>query len=339
MRGLQCRAEARAELLALYGLPTAESRLAAASEMYRVFIFDAWMRHHVAITVERGPDSPPTLTLYAPPRPDPQGAGPQVVPPVSVPMTLDDWYAVRRIGNLFYRQLVPEPDEPGVIRICGGHGPLYFVESSEPAASGDGRVRRSGLTYCAEGLAEAFGIELALLAARLIPSCAALDETAFFFTAERLRACAILSGDRLAAAEVYNLMRPLLRHRERPNADHLESLFRNAEVRGSAAGEGVAPHQRWLQALAGEERAAFVVERVHAASAGHAVVEGVLRRRFRPQNEQESRQRRTEEAAVQLVWSSDLSSDFRLRSLTIGDYRPAGDRCTSSDRTRRAADC
>lgn len=339
MDGLQCRSESRDRLLAFYGLPTAESRLAAGSEMYRVFVFDAWMGHHVAITVERSPGSSPTLTLHAPPQPERRGAGSQTVPPVSVPMSVDAWYLVRRRGSLFERRMVPEPVEPGVIRICGGHGPLYFVESTNPEPDAAQPLRRSGLGHCVEGLADAFGIEVALLAAEIIPSCAILDDTLFLFTAERLRACAIISGDRIAAAEVYNLLGPLLAEgRDRPSADRLASLFDAAEVGGSGVADGARPEQAWLQALAGETRTEFVVEEVHARDAGHVVVDGLLRRRHLLEDERDETRYRVEEAPVQLVWTRSLS-DFEIERLTIGAYEPAPDRCSGPSRTRRSADC
>jgi hypothetical protein len=340
MRGLQCRAESRAELLALYGLPTAESRLAAGSAMYRVFIFDGWMNHHVAITVERSPGSPPTLTLQAPPGLDPQGSGRQVIAPLSVPLSVENWYAVRRLGSFFERTMVPQPIEPGTIRICSGHGPIYFVESTDPEAHEERRLRRSGLGACQEGLADSFAIEVALMAADLIPACAVLDEESFTFTPDHLRACATLSGDTLAAAEVYNLMRPLLAdEHERPSADQLESLLGGAEIGGSGAGEGVRPEQAWLGAFAGEARTEFVVERVYARDAGHVIVDGILRRRHRLETPEDPPRYRVEEAPVQIVWVRAWRADFEIEGLTIRAYAPAPDRCNSSDRSRRAVDC
>ena len=339
-RGLECREESRAELLALYGLPTAESRLAAGSEMYRVFIFSGWMSHHVAITVERSPGSPPTLTLQAPPGVDPQGSGTLVMAPVSVPLAVESWYVVRRRSSFFHRTMVPEPIEPGTIRICGGHGPIYFVESTDPEASEEHRLRRSGLGHCQEGLADPFALEVAILAADLIPACAVLDEEAFTFLADQLRACAILSGDALAGAEVYNLMRPLLaEERERPSADQLEALLGGAKIEGSGSGEDLRPEQAWLAAFAGEERTNFVVERVHGRDAGHVVVDGILRRRHPRETPDDPPRDRVEEAPVQLVWVRRWRSDFELERLAIGAYAPAPDRCSPSDHRRRAVDC
>jgi hypothetical protein len=340
MRGLQCREEERAALLAFYGLPTAESRLAAGSEMYRVFIFDAWMRHHVAIIVERAPGSSPTLTLQAPPRPGRAGAAPEAVPGASVPIPIRSWYALRRRAAYFDRLMVPEPVRPGDIHICAGHGPLYFVESTDPDSREDRRLRRSGLSDCQQGLAESFALEIALLAAEVIPACAALDEDPSSHVAERLRACAILSGDGAAAAEVYDLMRPLLAaERERPSAQQLASLFEGAQLGGPGSGTGAGPEQLWLQALAGGERAQFVVERVHAQSRDHAIVDGLLRRWHRLEREDDGPPFRVEEAPVQLLWTRAWGSDFEMARLTLGAYAPAPDRCNSTDRKRRAVDC
>lgn len=302
--------------------------------MYRVFIFDAWMKHHIAITVERSAGSSPILTLHAPPRPDRQGS--QAIAPLSVPIAIDNWYTVRRRASLFERLLVPEPEEPGVIRICTGHGPLFFVESTDPEASQDRRLRRSGLGGCQGGLAEPFAIEVALLAAEVIPACAALDAKAFYFTAERLRACAILSGDGVAAAEVYNLMRPLLADEEdRPWVDQLEAFFKGVEVAGAGIPQSARPAQFWLQALTGD-RSYFLVERVHARNASHVLVEGVLRTRL-PRTQGRD-QERTQEAPVQLEWEDALSG-LKIKRLTIGETQEAPDLCNSRDYRSRAVDC
>jgi hypothetical protein len=343
MGGLQCRPESRAELLAHYGLPSAESRLAAGSQMYRVFIFDAWMKHWGVITVERSPGSAPTLTLHAAPRPNRQGSGSQQFPPQTVPITIANWSDVQRRGANFDRLMVAlklAPLGPGDIRVCGGHGPLYFVESGDPEAGEEGGVRRSGLSDSCwgGGLAEPFAIEVALLAAEVLPACAALDESLFHWTAQLLRACSIFSGDGLAAAEVYNLMRPLLaEERDRPSADRLEQLFREAEFGGTGAGEGAGPAaQAWLQALAGEGRSYFLVERVHAENANHVLVEGILRRRIRSQSDRDGD--RTEEAPVQLEWGNGLAG-FEVKRVTIGAYEQGPDLCNARDHRRRAVDC
>lgn len=339
MRGLQCRAESRAELLTHYGLPTAENRLAAGSQMYRVFIFDAWMKHFAAVTVERSPGLAPTLTLHAAPRPDRHGSGLQAIPPQSVPITIEDWYDVRRRGADFDRVMVPLPRDPEDGILFCGHPPLYFVESSDPQAREDYRLRRSGLGGClTEGLAEPFAIELALLAADVLPACAALDDSLFYFTAELLRACSIFSGDVLAAAQVYNLMRPLLaRERDRPSADRLEDLFRDAEFGGAGPGDGAAPAaQAWLRALGGEEPSYFLVERVHAQGADHVIVDGVLRRRISSNIGRE--QDRTKEAPVKLEWTREFG-ELKIKRLTIGAYEAGPDLCNSRDPRRRAVDC
>jgi hypothetical protein len=198
------------------------------------------------------------------------------------------------------------------------------------------------LGVCQDGLAEPFALEIALLATEVIPACAALDEDAFHFFAERLRACTILSGDAVAAAKVYILMRPLLaEERDRPPTDQLASFFEGAEIGGGQAGAGasVSAEQAWLQAIAGDGRTEFVVERVHAPSAGHAVVDGLLRRRHLLGIEEDYPRFRVEEAAVKLVWASDRSSNFAIERLTVGAYRPVPDRCHPPSPSSRAVDC
>jgi hypothetical protein len=259
---------------------------------------------------------------------------------VSVPLAIDKWYFVRRVGRSFERTMVPELKEPGVISICAGHGPVYFVESTVPEADEEHRLRRSGLSSCQEGLAEPFAVEVALLAADVIPACAELDEQPFPAVAEQLRACATLSGDAVAAARVHNLMRPLLADRpDRPSAEQLKPLLELAQVDGAGAGAGLRPEQAWLQALAGEGRPEFVVERAHAPNADRVEVEGVIRRRHSLENDDDYPRDRVEEAMVQLVWIRNTRSDFELERMTIGAFGPAEDRCHVPGRTARSADC
>lgn len=342
MGDLVCSEEARAPLLALYDLPTIESRQAEGSDLYRVFISDAWRRHHVAITVEYGSGSDPTLTLHAPMRPARPGAPAEAIPAYAVPISLRDWYRVGRLGRLFHRTLVPEPVDPDVILVCTGHGPTYRVESADGGQGDEGRgVRRSDRHLCSqEGLAEPFGIELTLLARELLPACAALDEDAFRFTAELLRACAILSGDRLAAAEAYNHMRLLLvRDWEPPSLDQLDDLLGRANVDVPDRAQGMSPAQAWLQALTGEGDSELVVERVHAGTSNDIRVDGLFRRRVRTGRDDEPF--RVQEATVQLHWIRNEFHDLELSRLTIGAYQPVPDRCYAggSPRLARTADC
>jgi hypothetical protein len=235
----------------------------------------------------------------------------------------------------------PRRREPGSIFICSDHGPLYFVETADPEASKDLRLRRSGLGFCDEGLAAPFAQEIGLLAVEAIPACTELDGDAFRYTADLLRACAILSGDSVAAAQVYNLMRPLLvLEGDRPPTDQLQSLFNGAQIAGPGAGAGVGPEQAWLQALDGEDGARFVVERVHALRQDHAVVHGLLRRRHLAESDvDDGSPDRVEEATVQMEWTRERRSDFKLARLTLGAYAPAPDRCRSRDGKGRTVDC
>jgi hypothetical protein len=327
-------------LLAAYGLPSAESRLAAGSEMYRVFMFDAWMNSHVAVTVERSPGAPPTLTLHAPRPPERRDSAAEVVPPLSVPISADQWHDLRRRGSLFEKSMVPEqrPAEPGSIDICMGHGPAYFVESADAAAIEEQRLRRSERNHCEEGLAEPFAIEVALLAAEAIPACAVLDEALFNSLAVRLRACAGLSGDQVAAAHVYNLMRLLLAdRRDRPSVDQLSFLFRGAEVGGPGAVSGADLGRDWLQAISGSKPTRFVVERIHGDDARHVTVDGWLRRRG-DVGDDDARPG-IEDARVQILWTMDELGDFRAQSLSIGRFEPRLDLCNASGAPARSLDC
>jgi hypothetical protein len=271
-----CYVAHQAHYLAAFGLPDAESRRAAGTQMRRVMTFGRVVQPVVAIEFRRAPGRAPEVAIYGPVA---EGAQGLAEPAYAAAIAPAEWERIRTSRVFFDRTLAPIPAEPqpgNVINVCGD-GWLDIVETAEPNA----RSPRSRLSVrvedtCQHGLANAYARELAEAAARLLPACAALPAE-IRFAPTRLAACAKLAGDRMTAAEAYGAMLAL---RDGEEAEPIRSAFAPdagltwADAPGEGPGRAAESWARHLR----EAQASFFPDRLTGESANRVRVEGHLER-------------------------------------------------------------
>lgn len=196
----RCSPEQHRRVLDLFVMKPIEEHARAGDQVRRAFYVDGYGRDMIALSFVRAPGRDPMLSVHWPSSPDrPARAPEQVLVPAAI------WEGVLAQSRYFDRELQPiaTADSSGVFCL---HSWVYTVESHDPEREGGSRasLRRKVADACADGLAEPYANHLARVALAAIPYCAALDPQSHRNEASMLRACALLEGDRLAAAQAYN---------------------------------------------------------------------------------------------------------------------------------------
>jgi len=179
-----------------------------------------------------------------------------------------------RAGDQVRRVIYPQADQ-GVISMCL-HAWVYTVEATEQGPREDDglRVRRKVQDACANGLAEEYANTLPGFALPLFPACAALDREQHRNVATLLNECRKLGGDRLAAAEAFNLLSRL------DDGSEVYGVFgQRATVDWTGertSGSTQAVVAAWSRGMANPERATLYIGRVTGERADHVRAEGEL---------------------------------------------------------------
>jgi hypothetical protein len=316
-----CYVAHQAHYLAAFGLPDAESRRAAGTQMRRVMMFGRSQEPVIAVEFRRVPGRAPEVALYGPPAEGAQGVA---EPAYAAAIAPAEWERIGTAGAFFDRALVtppPEPSPDAAISVCAD-GWLDIVETTDPdASSRRARLRVRVEDTCQHGLAGAYARELAEAAARLLPACAALPAE-LGFAPMRLAACAKLAGERMSAAEAYGAM---LRLRDGDEPDRVRSAFasdaRLTWLDEPAEGPGRAA-ESWARHLR-EPQASFFPDRLTGESARRVRVEGHL-------------ERWKEEAGDSVLWTAPVAmiverspndGVFRVTQAGVGAFARARHFC------------
>lgn len=232
------------------------------------------------------------------------------------------WEEVLGRSWLFDRTLLPEKSDGPIICM---HAWVYTIEAADPAVpssyeKSDPPRRKTG-DACSDDLAQDYGNYLAQAALPLFPACAALDPEQHRNEASRLAACAILRGDRLAAAEVLNRAGAFRTAREPNEAILLRGLFASQATidwNGSVSRDSLRLHEVWLARLTEAGRPAFYIESVEGLSSHRVRLLGMLSRtEERPGGE------RTLRARVEQIWLFTPAREYQLESVKVGPFEPA----------------
>lgn len=311
-----CFAAHQEATLQTYRIKPIEQHVAGGDRLFRIFYLDAYRRHFMEVELTRIAGQEPTLTVRRPG----EGAG-----SLSTAIPLSEWdRAVERAGH-FERAMVPLPPPPASegIALCLD-GWLDIVEAGDPTAEPDRRVRRRVESTCEDGLAVAFARYAADAAVRLLPSCALLAD-AYGSHLRALQACAGLTGDRVAAAEV--LKRALdLRYAPEREAIPVRYFFDDAAVVERAGAAPPTPGHAgaaWLEALGSDPQATFVVEGARGENAERVRVKGHLEQ-WRQVPDRDSV---LWTAEVEQIWTLGPDRQFSVARATIGAFRPAPQVC------------
>lgn len=271
-----CEAERAARAEAVYGLPPVERLAAAGVRVRRAFFVDG--HQHIgrefadlgAVSFTRAAGQPPIVSFSAP------REGGVTHPPISAEVPAPAWDEVLALSAYFDRG--PSPSADG---ICI-HPWEYNVEVADPpdtVPGGHGAlVRRRYDNHCNEHSYTVVYAEVMMaVAAGLFPECAPLGLDHYDFPVLFLRDCALLSGDRRAAAEAYVALAGLNRSRNDEQPGRIEAAFAD-DLRLEWDGRrvsGRAAATRW-GAETGRNQRLLRWDRVEATGRDRAEARGVI---------------------------------------------------------------
>lgn len=228
---------------------------------------------------------------------------------------LEIWERVRSKAALFDRALKPVPSKNDQ-SICL-HPWSVSVEAVDPAGPGrPAAIRKAAQSACDTGLAVPLAFELAREAVASLPACALLDSKQYRNDVTRLAGCALLEGDRAAAALARNAYGS--DWFENTRGDRTEYAIRHLffdQARldwGGTVAEGSAEAAKlWSGRL---ENATLFPRRVVGETADRVRIEGVI---FRFADN------RGTQAPVTMVWTKENGFGFRVRSIVVGPEKAA----------------
>lgn len=314
----RCSAEQQRRVRALFGARSIEEHRDAGDQVRRVFYVDGYGRDVVLISFIRAPGREPMASVHFPRR---EGQPLRAAFETPVPETV--WEDILRRSALFHRRFAapPLPGEGQAVSICL-HSWVYTIEANDPRRRTDpASLRRKIEDACEDGPGEAFAWEMQSAALRLFPACAALDPDQHRNPASQLAACAILSGDRLAAATVMNRLNRF-RSADRPDdAALLAGLFDFDRVsidwQGTLLSRPARPQDFWLQRLAADGAHGLYYDSIEGLSADRVRFRGSLRRSVDAPNEGPTTYYR---APVEMIWVYTGAREYQIESVTVGAW-------------------
>ena len=310
----RCGEAARAAMRALYGVPSIEQHREAGDQVRRAFYVDGYGRDLVLISFIRAPARDPTLWVHFP-----RGEGEPAPEPLSAPVPHQLWSEMLDRSENFDREMVPLPRDPEAIHICM-HSWVFTVEATDPPNDAVVSVgpRSEVEDGCEDGLAAVYAWELARLALPLLPHCARLEPGQHRAPASQLAACRMLSGDRMAAAEVYNQLDRFRRVRGADDEDEIAAMFDFSAAAIDWQGEvhrGRGAAAFWARKI-DETDANLYYRSVEGLTARRARFTGTLERNRRVEGEEEIHER----APVEMVWALGSAHVFQVETATVGPW-------------------
>jgi hypothetical protein len=189
------------------------------------------------------------------------------------------WQEVVSLSQNFDRSLVALPTaKSDEIQVCV-HGWGAYVEAVDRHSQGiEPTIRRKPGNACDDELALPYGFWLAQQAINTLPSCQRISPEEHRNAAAIVAECGKLSGDRLAAVEVLNLVSAssFARPRDWDSASHLRTFFsENARVVWSG-NEGLANGavDLWLRKMGEGHNTMLWVDRYTGVDVDHVRLEG-----------------------------------------------------------------
>ena len=313
----RCATEQQQRVRDLFGVPPIEELHAAGAQVRRAFYVDGYGRDLIALSFVRAPGRDPTLTVHWPRNSDLPARE-----PAQALLAQPVWEEVLTRSQYFDRDLAPRTADPNNPVICL-HSWVYTVEAADPPRGRGypGAVRRKVQDACGDGLAQPYATELARIALAAVPFCAALDRQLHRNEASMLHACAMLEGDRLAAAEGFNQALRLARVDRQDDSLRAREIFQyrgalewEGQTFAGDRGEAVAA---WIERMIGEDTPNFYIRRVVGESAPRVRVEGQMSRTLRAPGAQAVNQA----APVTLLLESHPNDPgLRVERATVGSF-------------------
>lgn len=195
----RCDAEVQAGVRDLLGVASIEEEAASGAIVYRAFFVNGYGGDMPAVAFERRPGQSPEVVIYG-----------QDGRSTRAPVSHEAWEQVVSQARIADRVMEPPPPaaadpDSQVVSIC-----LHpWVQTVEIANAPRQRftqepVRRRTESSCDGGLTTRFAFWLADLAVEQIPWCDRIDADTERNGVTQLATCLMFSGDRMAAADLYN---------------------------------------------------------------------------------------------------------------------------------------
>lgn len=311
----RCSPEQQRRVRELFGVPPIEAHRDAGDQVRRAFYVDGYGNDLLAIVFVRAKGRDPVLQVHFP-----RGSDGTRAEPLQAPVPNAVWEDVIRRSSHFDEQLKRLPEAPsasGEITLCI-HSWVFTVEATDPA-EGEYRpatLRRKTEDACDDGLVEAYATELQRAAVPLLAPCARLDPRQHRNEATLLSACRLLRGDRLAAAEVMNLLDRFGAVERAEDSAQLQGLFAH-DARIDWAGESFASPggaaELWARKMSEGGPTRLYWDYVEGETADRVRLVGLLSRSL--ENDGYSR------ARVEQVWEREGRS-FQIERATVGAFEP-----------------
>lgn len=299
----RCSPAKQAEMRASYRVPPIESY--AGATVRRIFFVDGYGNDTVAITFVRAAQKDASVWVHFP-----KVGGEDPVAPLDQSLGEDEWQHVIDASANFDRKFASSRREGATadkeIAVCL-HSWVYWAEAADPSTEPRSTVDDA----CNTAPVEQFAWLAAKVARQAIPYCAALDKRFSRNEATLLRTCSKLSGDRLAAAEVWNRANGLRSFDTPHGIDDLPAYDLELDFQGKKLNRDEAK-TFWSALMAKEDAPNFYYSRVHGLGADQVLVTGNL---FRDVG------KGYQKADVELGWKKE-GGTFQLTSIKVAPYRP-----------------
>jgi len=283
----------------------------AAGTSRRLFYVDGYGRDVVAIHFLRMPGHDPMLTVHFPKAP-----GEEAVAPLQTVLTAEQWQTVIDASEYFDRKYAStqpskSSEDEDAISICL-HSWVYWAEATDPGK----KARSVTDDACNDSPVEQYAWAVVKLARSLFPHCSLLDLQYSRNDATLLKACEGLSGDRIAAAEVWNRgksFRSIGSAENYGGIDDFSSYHLTLDYNGSVT-KGKAAKAMWKSIFANEKRPNFYYGSIKGINEKTVVVSGELYLAGDHDMGQV--------AEVEMRWVKD-GSTFSIEAIKIGPYSPS----------------
>ncbi len=285
-------------------------RAFAAGTSRRVFYVDGYGNDVVAIEFLRMPERDPVLRVHFP-----TASGDKPVAPLQTILSVEQWKSIIDASEYFDRKFASkEPaknaGDDDAITMCI-HSWVYWAEATDP-----GEPSRSITDdACNDSPVEQFAWTAAKLARSLFPHCAMLDPRFSRNDATLLKTCLGLSGDRIAAAEVWNRAEAfgsVDSAGPTGGIDEFSDYDISLDINGSVTKRGSADAM-WRSLFADKtKRPAFYYGSIKGIDAKTVVVSGEL---YRAGDNDKG-----QVADVEMRWEKDGDS-FSIAAIKVGPYK------------------
>ncbi len=304
----RCDAESRRQTRARFGVPSIEELNESGAQVRRAFFVDGYGSEMPVITFIRAPGAGPRVTVSIVRE---SANGSRRVVELTEELSAPVWDDAIARTELFHRALAPQTmpvtdDEEAAITICL-HSWVTTVEAADPPGS----LRMRTQDSCNEGLTTEAGFYLARLAYEALPYCTALELNDYRNRVAALQACALLEGDRLAAAEALNRIDAMDDARLLvPVANSF--LQHNITIEWGAERANGAAAAAALWDAKDQQRRHLYHTSVIGESANRVRVTGIV---------YESYEEGARHAEVEQIWTREHAWRFRLSSMRVSRLR------------------